>query len=185
MEHHLTSSELLRRCLIDRRDADWHQFHQRHSEMLRRILASMLLRRLPRFASCELDDALQNLYLRLLRYGGKYAGSSDRELWSFLCRTAASVVVDTWRQLCRRGRWVMVSAGLLRTTEALLEVLHWAHPPPSGKRAFLLSRLPPEAYLDRGPEALLLAREAAFARYFKLPRRRRRMVWRRNSDRPV
>ena len=173
MENPIASSELLRRCLLDRRDADWRLFKDRHENLLRRIVARLLLRRAPHAASVDLDDALQDVYFRLLRYGGSFAGSSDRELWAFLCRTAASVVVDLWRRAERRGGPLLVSAGLLRSHDPLLEL-------GGGRRAARgrPSKTAPEGWLDRGPEALLLAREEVLRRFFRLPRRRRRQLLR-------
>lgn len=171
MEKHVSSSELLRRCLEDRRDADWRLFQERHGEMLRRIVAGMLLRRVPRIAGGELDDALQDLHFRLLRYGGSFAGSTDGELWSFLCRTAASVVVDIWRRFSRRASLTVLSAGLVRSAEQLADLRC------RGRQRCAFSPLP-LGWLDPGPEARMLAREEALAQYFKLPKRRRRALWR-------
>ncbi len=182
MEKDLTSSELLRHCLSGRCDADWRLFYDRHNGMLRRILAAMLLRRIPKVDASDLDDAVQDLYFRLLRFGGKFKGSSDRELWSFLTRTAASVVVDSWRQYYQRGRWVLVTAGLLRTSEAMLEVRLWAWPPARRRAALQSHTHAPELWLIGGAEEILIAREEALARYFALPRRLRRRLWRKNSQ---
>lgn len=173
MEEHVSSSELLRRCLKDRRDADWRLFEDRHGAMLRRIVAAMLLRRVPRVASGELDDALQDLHFRLLRFGGSFAGSTDGELWGFLCRTAASVVVDIWRRWQRRTSLILLSAGLVRSVDYLADLR-------SRGRRRAVSPLPP-GWLDPGPEARLLAREEALAQYFKLPKRRRRALWRESA----
>lgn len=191
MDHHSvppeesdpSSSELLRRCLSGRRDADWRLFRDRHEAMLRRIVARMLLRRLPDPAASELDDLLQDFYCRLLRYSGSYAGRSDRELWAFLCRTAASVVIDAWRYQRRRSSWVLISAGLLQSTDVLLALRRpdWrARLTPGGWPLRAL----PAGWIDRGPEEILLAREQALARYFGLPKRRRRLVWREVACRP-
>lgn len=177
MEKHVSSSELLRRCLKGRHDADWRLFQERHDAMLRRIVAAMLRRRVPLSAAGELDDALQDLYFRLLRYGGCFGGSTDRELWAFLCRTAASVVIDIWRRW-HRGAGKVLSAGLLRSTETLAELRGRRRGPPRGGMPW--GPLP-ECWLDRGPEAWLLAREEALARYFKLPKRRRRALWRESA----
>lgn len=180
----ISSSELLRRCLRERRDADWGLFCRRYDAMLRRILGGMLMRRIPQYDGDEVDDALQEVYCRLLRYGGIFAGSTDRELWSFLCRTAASVVIDAWRWRQRRDRWRLISAGLVRSTEALA-ALGCERRTPGIRRG---GRPPvglPDEVVDRGPEELLLAREAALARYFSLPRRRRRLLWRQDSEAPA
>lgn len=178
-----SSSELLRRCLGGRRDSDWRLFRDRHEAMLRRIVGRMLMRRLPDPAASELDDLLQDFYFRLLRYSGSYVGRSDGELWAFLCRTAASVVVDAWRAQRRQGSWVLVSAGLLQSTDALLALRRpdWRARLTTG--AWPLRALP-AGWLDRGPEEILLAREQALARYFALPKRRRRLVWREVAYRP-
>ncbi len=176
MEKHVSSSELLRRCLEGRRDADWRLFQERHGAMLRRIVAGMLLRRLPRSAG-ELEDAMQDLHFRLLRFGGSYAGSTDRELWAFLCRTAASVVVDLWRRWRRRRAFELPSPGLLRSAEALADLRGRTRIRRGGHGWCAL----PESWLDRGPEAHLLAHEEAVARYLALPKRRRRTLWRENA----
>jgi DNA-directed RNA polymerase specialized sigma24 family protein len=174
-----SSSELLRRCLAGRREADWRLFRDRHEAMLRRIVGGMLVRRLPGCAG-ELDDILQDFYFRLLRFSGSYAGRSDGEMWAFLCRTAASVVIDAWRREQRRIRFVLVSAGLLRSTESLFGL---GRPPWRARRGAPAAL--PAAWLERGPEEILLAREAALRRYFALPKRRRRLVWREAPGRPV
>lgn len=171
--------ELLRRCLREPGDADWLVFHQHFGGLLRRILGSMVLRRIHRFDSDELDDALQELYSRLLRYQGEFFGSSDRQLWGFLCRTAASVVVDTWRRLHRRTGNRERSCGLLRTDDSLIEVL-WAQQRRPSRSRDLPASVPPSAFLARNPEEILIEREEALRRFLKLPRCRRRRWWRKN-----
>lgn len=172
--------ELLRRCLREPSDADWLVFHQQFGGLLRRLLGGMVLRRIHHFDSDQLDDALQELYSRLLRYRGEFAGSSDRQLWGFLCRTAASVVVDTWRRCQRRTGMRERSCGLLRTDDSLIDVLWFTQQRPSSRTRDLPPSAPPSAFLSRSPEEILIEREDALRRFLKLPRCRRRRWWRRN-----
>ena len=172
--------ELLRRCLRQPSDADWLVFHQQFGGLLRRLLGSLVLRRIHRFDNDQLDDALQELYSRLLRYQGEFVGSSDRQLWSFLCRTAASVVVDTWRRLHRRTGNRERCCGLLRTDDSLIDVVWSAQLRRSSRRWDLPVSAQSSALLARNPEEILIEREEALRRFLKLPRCRRRRWWRKN-----
>lgn len=174
------SADLLRRCLRERSDADWRLFHDRFGDLLRRLLGRLVLRRVPRFDRDALDDALQDLYGRLLRYGGELLGASDRQLWGFLCRAAASVVVDTWRRMQRRTGFKEGACGLILTDESLREIL-WQRRARSPRWSEMLPcSIPPSAFLARSPEEILLQKEDALRLFLQLPRSRRLRWWRKN-----
>ena len=88
-----TACELFRRCLAG--DHGWTEFVRRHERRLRLTLRRALG---PRYNEADLEDCLQDLYLRLLRLDNvTFRGRNDSQLFGFLDQTARRLVRDRHR----------------------------------------------------------------------------------------
>lgn len=93
-----TACDLFRRCLARRHPDDWHEFIRRYQRRLRALTWRVLIRQGVRRAKQELDEYVQELYLRLwILDDCSFNGRSEAELWSYLARAVRNLAVD-WRR---------------------------------------------------------------------------------------
>lgn len=97
-----TVCDLFHRCVARRHDDDWYEFTQRYGPYLRHLVCQPLVRFNVELGSDDVEELVQELYLRLLAQGGSFRGQSPPELWHYLSRTAHNLVIDHWRALQRQ-----------------------------------------------------------------------------------
>lgn len=96
---------LFRRCLADRRAADWELFLQRFGASFRRAVRRAWVRRAParKGAGLSFEEILQEVYCRLLDdRQAPFEGRSGEQLWAWVERVAGHLMCDLWRR--RRAR---------------------------------------------------------------------------------
>ena len=120
---------ILRGSLSQRRqnlapsDQIWQRFIRRYDRRLRYMLASFLRRYRVAFQPQDLEDHVQELYLRLLKYPQLFKHRSH--LWKYLEVLGRSLALDLWRRSKRLKRNVCILA-----LDGGLDILHSDEPDP-------------------------------------------------------
>ncbi len=93
--------DLFRRCVTRQYDEDWSELTQRYGRRFRSLVRRALVRNdVPR-PDQEVEDYLQEFFLRLLTLDGcSFRGHDELQLWCYLARIADNLVADR-----RRGRY--------------------------------------------------------------------------------
>ena len=120
-----TACDLFQRCVTRRHNDDWHEFTRRYGRRIRSLVWHALVRYQVTRAAQELEEYMQELYLRLLVIdSSSFRGRTELELWQFLARLAQNLVVDRCRVVAaeRRGLEALYGGGE-------------AHPPRGGLAA--------------------------------------------------
>lgn len=126
---HLTGCDLLERCVSSPHDEDWREFTQRYGPMIRTWVRSILTRHRVRYSPEEVEEHVQDFYLRLLASAGRrFRGRTDVELRRFLLRVIRNQVNDRRRHVERHGA-VPAEA-----------VLPWMAPPPPSPERRIMAR---------------------------------------------
>lgn len=99
----MDASDLFRRCVARRGDDDWREFIRRYGRRVRAIVRSHLMRQGLIPHDEDVDEHVQELYLRLLIFDQRrFRGTSEREVFQYLARTASNLVIDRRRAADRR-----------------------------------------------------------------------------------
>lgn len=113
---HLTDCDLLQRCVSRHHDEDWREFIRRFGAMIRSCVRRTLARHRVRLTIEEVEEHVQDFYLRLLANAGRsFRGRTDDELRRYLLRVIWNLVNDRRRFVERRPlpmglRWMTPEA---------------------------------------------------------------------------
>lgn len=101
----MDACDLFRRCVARRDDDDWREFIRRYGRRVRAIVRSHLVRQGLFPFDEDVDEHVQELYLRLLLFDRRgFQGTSEREVFQYLERAASNLAIDRRRAVDRRPR---------------------------------------------------------------------------------
>lgn len=87
--------QLFNQCFKSRSPADWTELVRRCEPRLRTTLRHLAP---DGVGGMDLDDMVQELYVRILKNGRRFRGKSDVHFWRFLTRIATHLVIDLHRR---------------------------------------------------------------------------------------
>ncbi len=98
------SYALFNRCLAARRSSDWRRFIDLHETKIRKMLRLAARKSGVPLADPDLDEAVQELYCRLLAAQPGFHGRSEQEMWTYLSQAVRNLAVDRKRSLSSKKR---------------------------------------------------------------------------------
>ncbi|MEM9557765.1 MAG: sigma-70 family RNA polymerase sigma factor [Acidobacteriota bacterium] len=98
----------LRRTLVDGDARAWPGLIERYEPAIRRQAVLCLRRRGFGASPPEVDDHVQELWLRLVRAGSRYRGRDDVQAWAYLQRCLRHLVIDRLRRTTAERRAIEV-----------------------------------------------------------------------------
>ncbi|MDA8018467.1 MAG: hypothetical protein MPN21_13580 [Thermoanaerobaculia bacterium] len=102
--HRSAACGWLDRCLGSRCEHSWRQLLGRYGPRIRQIIVSMCAEHGLRIGRAEVDELSQDLYVRWLRRGRRFRGTSDGQFWQFVSTSIRHLVVDHLRGLATYKR---------------------------------------------------------------------------------
>ena len=97
---------LLRRCLGQRREADWRRFVTTYGHAIVRLVGEVACRFGLRIPDDELEEVAQDLYVGFLGHDGKvFDGRDERQFWQYLRRCVRHRMIDRvrYQRAIKRG----------------------------------------------------------------------------------
>ena len=139
----ISTCDLLRRCLLWRRDEDWREFTRRLGTVIRTMCTRTLTRHRRRLTVEEIDEHVQEVYLRLLAGGGEsFRGHTEEELRRYLGRLIWNLVADRKR---RDERLAAREAAVPRDPG---QEAHWMWSPPPSPERHVIARQGLRVFLE-------------------------------------
>ena len=88
--------DLFHRCLEERGEESWYQFHKRYGSHLKRIVRCTV--RKHHLVGNEIEDVLQDIFCRILAGRRRsFFGRSDQQLWAYFRRVVSNFLIDRYR----------------------------------------------------------------------------------------